>query len=177
MADITTQEVTAIFCKNVNKLKALGMEEEQAKTEVKKLMNKAIDRMTMKWTLVKVEKETEPNCWKCGTAIKWACWIRPVASEEGEVAVGVDCCEKLCSRSDFHQAAHTIQAMKHGDKLRRRIDEGILRTIENHGDEALTPASMSQVATWMNNLGADWQWIKANYIEYYKAHWPKEFGI
>ncbi len=42
---MTTKEITEIFCKNVAKLKALGVKEEDAKIVVKRIMNSAIDKL------------------------------------------------------------------------------------------------------------------------------------
>ena len=47
------------------------------------------------WTLIKVESETEPKCWHCGTRIKYACWIR--SNEGEELCVGKDCCSNFLS--------------------------------------------------------------------------------
>lgn len=43
---MTTEEITKIFCKNVAELKSLGVEEEEAKVIVKRIMNDAIDKLS-----------------------------------------------------------------------------------------------------------------------------------
>lgn len=122
------------------------------------------------WTLKKVEKETEPNCWYCGTAIKWVCWVE---SNDNDIkAVGVHCCENFLSVSNIKKTKGEINELKKGEKLHQVIDTGIARAIELHGPEAETKQAKSDIANWMNCKGATWQWIKENYRCYFYARYP-----
>jgi hypothetical protein len=59
------------------------------------------------WKLLKVEKETESNCWHCGTKIKYVCWVEN--EETGEtLAVGRDCCSKFMRSNESRQIVKKI---------------------------------------------------------------------
>jgi hypothetical protein len=77
------------------------------------------------WNLRKVEKETEPHCWHCGTAIKYVCWIEN--DETGEVlAVGRNCCSNFMSRKQFSKTCKEIDIqidnVKKVDKAKKYLN-------------------------------------------------------
>ena len=122
-----------------------------------------------RWTLKKIEKETEPQCWHCSTHIKYVCWIENEETSE-VIAVGRQCCSNYLLRSSIKKVNDTIKSMTRNAKIKAKVDN----YIESHPEVVNSKQSMIKIANWIPVLGATWQWIKETYPDYYYAKYPNE---
>ncbi len=126
----------------------------------------------MGWTLKKVEKETEPQCWHCSTHIKYVCWIEN--ANTGEVlGVGRQCCSNFLSWQDVDKANKAVETLTREVKLTNRINKCVAKC--SLKPSFFTLRATVNMAHWMNCVGATWEYIKNNYPSYYYAAFPNEY--
>ena len=72
------------------------------------------------WKLLKIEIETEPKCWHCSTAIKYACWVENL--ESGElICVGRECCAHFLAHRQVRILEGKCKDLLKAEKVRLKV--------------------------------------------------------
>jgi len=112
-----------------------------------------------KWKLLRVEKETESNCWHCGAALIYSCWIEN--EDTGQImAVGQDCCSNFMSHKRLHDTIRDIDIEKKYYKTVKKLDK-VVASYKNNN--LRTPKQIANHVHCYLSLPA----MQKHYPEYY----------